>query len=178
MHKQATRRQRGLTLVELATVTAVAALLVGIAAPSLQDTRLRRQVEGVAAQLETDLQLARSEAISRNESVRVGFGRDASGSCYVLHTGPAGGCRCDGQGQTVCRAGAQPLRSVPLDAASPVQLRANSASMLFDAGLGTVTPTGTLRVQSPAGHLHLVVNIMGRIRSCSPDGWLAGYRRC
>jgi type IV fimbrial biogenesis protein FimT len=170
--------QRGLTLIEAATVTAIAAVLVGIAAPGLQDTRLRRQVEGVAAQLETDLQLARAEAIARNETVRVGFARGAGGSCYVLHTGPADACRCDGQGRTTCEPGAEALRTVPLDATSPVQLRANSASMAFDASLGTVTPTGTLRVQSPAGSLHQVVNIMGRIRSCSPDGWLAGYRRC
>jgi len=171
-------RQRGLTLVEAATVTAIVAVLIGVAAPSLHDTVLRRQVEGVAAQLETDLQLARAEAVARNETVRMAFVRDASGSCYVLHTGAAGGCRCDGQGETRCMPGAEALRTVPLGAASPVQIRANSASMAFDATRGTVTPTGTLRVQSAAGSLHQIVNIMGRVRSCTPDGWLVGYRPC
>ena len=172
------RRDAGVTLIEAATVTAIVAVLIGIAVPSFQDARARRQLEGVAAQLETDLQLARSEAVARNESVRVGFTRDAGGSCYVLHTGPAGGCRCDGAGTTSCGAGAEPLRAVPLGAGYPVQLQSNGASILFDAIKGTVTPTATLRVLSPVGELRQVVNVMGRIRTCSPEGAVAGYRRC
>jgi type IV fimbrial biogenesis protein FimT len=170
--------QRGVTLVEMATVTAVAAVLVGTVVPSFQQAQQRRQLEGVAAQLETDLQLARSEAVARNESVRVAFVNDASGSCYVLHTGPAGGCRCDGAGTTTCTDAAQALRSVPLAAGHPVQLESRTASMLFDAVKGTVTPTATVRVRSPAGDLRQVVNVMGRIRTCSPGGALAGYRPC
>jgi len=172
-------RQRGLTLVEMATVTALAAVLVGAVAPGFQQAQLRRQLEGVAAQLETDLQLARSEAVARNESVRVGFARsDDGGSCYVLHTGAAGGCECDGSGRTACSDGAVALRSVALDAAHPVQLRSRTASILFDAVKGTVTPTATLQLQSAAGDLHQVVNLMGRIRTCSPGGAVAGYRAC
>lgn len=178
MKRHPRRRTSGVTLVECAAVTAIVAVLLGTIVPGFQDARTRRQLEGVAAQLETDLQLARSEAVSRNESVRVGFTRDALGSCYVLHTGPAGGCRCDGTGVTSCSVGAVALRSVPLDAALPVQLQSNSASILFDAVKGTVTPTATLRVQAPVGHLHQVVNVMGRVRTCSPDGAMAGYKRC
>ena len=174
----APRRESGLTLIETATVTAVVAVLIGTVAPSFQEARTRRQLEGVAAQLETDLQLARSEAVARFESVRVGFTRDPGGSCYVLHTGPAGGCRCDGAGTTVCGDGAEPLRTVPLGPAHPVQLQSNSASILFDAVKGTVTPTATLRVQSPVGELRQVVNVMGRIRTCSPAGAVTGYRPC
>jgi type IV fimbrial biogenesis protein FimT len=59
-----------------------------------------------------------------------------------------------------------------------VQLRSNSGSILFDAVKGTVTPTATLRVTSSVGALHQVVNLMGRVRTCSPDGALAGYARC
>jgi type IV fimbrial biogenesis protein FimT len=102
----------------------------------------------------------------------------AAGSCYVLHTGPAAGCRCDGAGVTSCAPGALALRSVPIgDAAFPVQLSANSASILFDAVKGTVTPTASIQLRSPAGQLRQVINVMGRVRTCTPDR-VPGYRAC
>jgi type IV fimbrial biogenesis protein FimT len=169
---------RGVSLIETAVVLAIVAVLVGAAAPGFQELRQRRQLEGVAAQLETDLQLARTEAVARNESVRVGFVQDTSGgSCYVLHTGPAGGCGCDAQGVSTCGAGAVVLRTVPLAAGFPVRLVSNSASILFDATKGTVTPTASIQLLSPVGQLRQIVNVMGRVRSCSPDG-VAGVRAC
>lgn len=170
--------QSGLSLIECAIVSAVSALALGAALPSFEEARARRQLEGTAAQLETDLQLARSEAVARNDGVRVGFAAGEAGSCYVLHTGAAGACSCDADGAAQCGPGAEPLRSVWLGPDSPVQVRSNSRSMLFDPVKGTVTPTATLKLQSPAGTVHLVVNVMGRVRSCSPDGALPGLARC
>lgn len=172
-------RCTGVTLIEAAVATAVVAVLLGTVAPGFQELRLRRQLEGVAAQLETDMQLARSEAVARQQSVRIGFHAGADGaSCYVLHTGPAHACRCDGAGTTTCAGDAEALRSVPLAAGYPVQLRSNSGSILFDAVKGTVTPTATVRVTAPVGEIRQIVNVMGRVRSCSPDGAVAGYRPC
>lgn len=173
MHHQA-----GLSLVECAIVTAITAVALGAALPSFQEARLRRQLEGTAAQLETDLQLARAEAVARNEGVRVAVIADAGDSGYLLHTGPAGACRLDGDGPAVCTDGAEALRQVRLAAGGPVQLRANSGSMLFDPLKGTVTPTGTLKLQSAAGSVHLVVNVMGRVRGCTPDAAIPGWPRC
>lgn len=163
-------RQTGLSLIECAIVTAVTALALGAALPSFEEARARRQLEGVAAQLETDLQLARSEAVARNEPVRVSFAQDEAGSCYWLHAGA--------RPEPHCAARPDALRQVRLDAGSAVQLQSNSASLLFDPVKGTVTPTATLRLQSPVGRVHLVVNVMGRIRSCSPDAALPGLPRC
>ena len=170
--------QRGLTLIEAATVTGIVAVLVGVTLPSFHELVQRRQVEGVAAQLETDLHLARSEAVARNRSVRVSINSGDHGSCYVLHTGPAGGCVCDGGGGVVCAPEASAMRSAHQPADAGVRLQSNVGALLFDATKGTVSPTGTLRVQGGAGHLHLVVNIMGRARACTPDGRIAGYRAC
>lgn len=162
-------QQSGLSLIECAIATAVAALVLGAALPSFEEARLRRHVEGIAAQLETDLQLARSEAVARNESVRVSFGTEGAG-CYWLHTGDRPEVSCDEQPAA--------LRQVRLPADGGVQLRTNSVSMLFDPVKGTVTPTGTLKLHSPLGTVHLVVNVMGRVRSCTPDGALPGLVRC
>ncbi|MEP7280561.1 MAG: GspH/FimT family pseudopilin [Rubrivivax sp.] len=169
---------RGVSLIETAVVLAIVAVLVGAAAPGFQELRQRRQLDGVAALLETDLQLARTEAVARNESVRVGFVPDpGGGSCYVLHTGPVGGCVCDAQGVSTCGAGAIALRSVPLAAGFPVRLESNSASIVFDAAKGTVTPTASIQLHSPVGQLRQIVNVMGRVRTCTPDG-VSGHRAC
>jgi type IV fimbrial biogenesis protein FimT len=51
--------------------------------------------------------------------------------------------------------------------------------MTFDPVKGTVTPTATLRVESKDGRaLHQVVNLLGRIRTCSPGGKLPGEKTC
>lgn len=172
-------RQAGLSLIEAAIVTAVTALVLGAALPSFQEARQRRQLEGAAAQLETDLQLARAEAVARNEGLRLTVHADAGRSCYLLHTGPAGACRCDEDGDApACEAGADLVRRVRFEAGGAVQLRSNSASMRFDPVKGTVTPTGTLKLSGGAGTVHVVVNVMGRIRSCTPDGALPGLARC
>jgi type IV fimbrial biogenesis protein FimT len=52
-------------------------------------------------------------------------------------------------------------------------------SILFDSAKGTSTPTGTLRLMGKDQRaVHLVVNIMGRVRSCSPDSAVPGYKAC
>ncbi|GAB4036682.1 MAG: hypothetical protein Fur0014_03560 [Rubrivivax sp.] len=163
-------RQSGLSLIECAIATAVVALALGAALPSFEEARQRRHLEGIAAQLETDLQLARSEAVARLEPVRVSFGTEGAG-CYWLHTG-------ERPEAPVCEDQPEALRQVRLPEGSGLQLRSNSASMLFDPVKGTVTPTGTVKLHSPLGRVHLVVNVMGRVRSCTPDGALPGLPRC
>jgi type IV fimbrial biogenesis protein FimT len=174
------RRQRGTTLVEAATVTAIVALFAGLTVPGFGPTIERRHVEGAAAQLETDLQLARVTAVARNTGVRMRFQALADGStCYVMHSGAAGACACGADGQPVCQPGAEPLRVVHFAPDAPARVVANSGSLLFDPARGTVTPTTTAKVQGRGGAtIHLVVNVMGRVRSCSPAPAMPGQKAC
>lgn len=172
-------RQAGFTLVEAVAAMAVAAVLVGAAVPSFKQMQLRRQVEGPAVELATDLLYARSEAIARNEGVRVGFQSVAAGACYVLHTGDAGDCSCNGTGPAVCSNGAREIKTVLLPAGRPVTVQANVASMLFHPVRGTTTPAATVKVLGANGYaIHHVVNIMGRVRSCTPGAGIPGYKPC
>jgi type IV fimbrial biogenesis protein FimT len=171
------KTQRGISLVDQAVTMAVVSTILGTAVPSLQGLRDRQALEGLAGQMESELQWARTEAVSRNEAVRFTF--DAANRCYVVHTGGPRDCRCTAAAAPVCTSGAQALRhwSTPADARSSVT--SNSTSFAFNPMLGTVTPTATLEVTNPRGEaLRLVVNIMGRVRSCSPGGTLTGYARC
>jgi type IV fimbrial biogenesis protein FimT len=172
------RRQPGFSLVEALIPIAVAAVLLGSALPSLQTMTLRRQLEGAAAQLETDLQLARASAVSANQVLRMDFFGGDAGSGYVLHDGEAGDCAVAADGTPVCATGITPWRVMLLDAQHPVRLGANVRAIAFDPVKGTITPTATMRLQSPIGSLRLVINVMGRIRSCSPDSALPGQPAC
>lgn len=173
-----TRHQAGWSLIEGMVCLAVTAVALGAAVPGFDSVRDRRHVDGAAAQLETDLQLARSTAVLQSRTVRIAFQADAAGSCYVVHSGAAGACRCDAQGQASCSGDAQALRSVGYGAELPVRLTSNSASMAFEPVRGTVTPTSTVRLTGRGHAVHVVTNIMGRVRSCSPEGATTGYPRC
>jgi type IV fimbrial biogenesis protein FimT len=173
------RNQRGITLVETAATSAVLAVVVGAAAPMYQDVLARRSMDGTAAQLAIDLQYIRSEAVARNHALRISFQKSAAGSCYVIHTGSTGECSCADHPVAQCTGSAQEIKTVQLPASANVQLSSNVASMLFHPVRGTVSPTGTLRLTGPRGmEVRHVVNMMGRTRSCAPQGSIRGYAPC
>jgi type IV fimbrial biogenesis protein FimT len=166
--------------VEALLCLSLTAILLGTALPSLEDQRQRRHLEGAAAQLETDIAFTRSLAVMQNRTLRMGYtSAGTAGSCYVVYAGPHQACVCDDQGQTHCQAGSEALRTVFFPASGAIQLQANVRAMAFAPGRGTVTPTGTLRLQGPQTlAVHQVVNVMGRVRTCTPSEGLPGYRRC
>ena len=170
--------QRGVTLIESAITLAVVAVAATTAAPGLQDLVLRKRLEGVAAQLVTELQAVRSEAVARNEALRVSFHADPGGSCVVVHTGARSLCSCSAAAPASCHGDARLLRATYLPAEQKVGVGASATSILFDPLHGTSTPAATVRVSAAPGAIHHVVNVMGRVRSCSPDGRIAGYRIC
>lgn len=171
--------QRGITLAEACCAMAIVAILVALGAPASRELLDSRRLEGVAWQLASDLRLARTEAIARHEAVRVSLHVAPGGTCYVVHTGPADGCRCLSNGPAWCEGGAHAIRTVQLSAADRVRLESNVASMLFDPQRGTASPAGTLRLTDPRDRaLHAIVNLLGRVRTCSPDARVAGYRAC
>ncbi|MDE2395866.1 MAG: GspH/FimT family pseudopilin [Burkholderiales bacterium] len=178
MPTQAQHRQLGITLVESCVVLAIACMGVGAALPAYERAVERHHVEGAAAQLRSDFHFARSQAASSQQSVRFSVGA-ATSNCYVVHTGGAKDCDCGPQGEAICKAGARALRTGRFAADGPISLHSNSPSMLIHPGHGTVTPTGTIRVQGRQGaRLHLVVNILGRMRSCVAAGALPGQPNC
>lgn len=65
------RRNSGFTLLELLVTLAVAAVLLGLAFPSLVATINRNRLSGGANELMAALQYARSEAIKRNARIDV-----------------------------------------------------------------------------------------------------------
>ena len=171
--------QHGITLIEACIVLAVTAIVAGSAAPGMQNLIDARRLDGAATQLATDIQFIRTEAVARNEALRLSWHAAPAGRCYVIHTGNANQCHCAEAGPAQCSGGAREVKTVTIAAAEHVGLQANVASVLFDPLHGTSTPTGTWRVIGTGGRaVHHVVNVMGRVRSCSPQAAVPGYRAC
>lgn len=172
-------RSHGLTLVECAVTTAVVALAASTALPGLNQLRTNQVLAQAAGGFETDVQHARAMAVATQTPWRIGFGSGKAGSCYVVYSGPAAGCSCDGAGQALCTGGAEAYRTVPFMAGGVVSVQPNVASISFDPVKGTSTPSGTARFVGPNGAaVHQIVNIMGRVRSCSPGAAVPGFKSC
>jgi type IV fimbrial biogenesis protein FimT len=172
--------QRGVSLIEAMSVVAILSIVCGTALPSFTSLRQRADLGGVAAQLETDVQFARSQAAAFGHPVQLTLRESGGATCYMVHTGPAAQCSCSGaEAAASCSGDAELLRSVSLAPTGNVQVRSTSKSIAFDPVKGTATPTATLRVEARDGRaIHQVVNLLGRVRSCSPGSKLAGEVTC
>lgn len=129
--RQRIRLRRGFTLIEMVIVVALMGVIVALAAPSLAEVIQMQRLRGVQAQLVTDMQFARSEAISRNTVLRVDFRNTSQFSCYTLYTapfvqGPAGPCDCTQGAGNACNGlpNRKEIRTVQVPASSGVTVKA------------------------------------------------------
>ena len=180
--KHAARQSRhiegGFSLLEATVVVAVVAIIGASALPSFTDLIDARRLDSAASRLAADLQLARSEAIARNRALRLSVGSGADATCWAVHTGGASDCSCGAAG-IACVNGALAIQSVVLPTAERIAVTGNVGSIVFDPLHGTSTPTATLSVNDVRGRaVRHVVNVLGRVRSCSPAGTVAGYPVC
>jgi type IV fimbrial biogenesis protein FimT len=175
------RNQRGVSLVEACIVVAISAIMVSAVAPGFGRFIDKQRLEGAASQLATDIQMARSESVMRNVGLRLSPQTQPFGTCYVVHTGGAADCRCNADGSSACTGDSVAIKTVVLAPADHVSLQSNVASILFDPLHGTSTPTGTLKLVAQSGLvMQHVVNVMGRVRTCTPSGPTAvsGHAEC
>ena len=172
------RHQQGVTLIEACAVLAVCTVVLTIAVPSMRRLIERQGLKGAADELRTDLQYLRTAAVSRGQTLWLGV-QSGEGSCYVLYAGDRGDCRCEPSGTASCAAGAEPLKVVGFGMGSAVQLQGTASLLGIEPLRGTVTPTATLKLIGRSGDaVHQLVNVMGRVRTCSPSAAVAGYKAC
>lgn len=173
------KRHLGLTLVEMLCSLAITASTIGVSTSSMRDMMLSQRLQAAAAELESEVQLARSTAVSRSQVVRLAIQPLDQGSCTIIHTGPKNACQCTSDGPPICQAESMVLHFNPHDSRTGVKHLSTTVSLAFSPLAGTVTPTATLKLSDSKGRaLHQVVNLMGRTRTCSPLSAIAGYKPC
>jgi type IV fimbrial biogenesis protein FimT len=175
--------QRGFTLIELMVTIAIAVILISLAAPSFRSYTAKKKVEGQLAELATDIQFARSEAVSRNQNVRMSFGTN----CYVIHI-PA----TSTANSSCAVTGGTSLRTVQILDTSTVTMAPTGAltDLIFDTvrgeatlgGLASTETQGSIDVQTAASvsssvRLRAVISKYGRVQVCSSNS-VAGYSAC
>lgn len=70
-HNQHQNAAHGFTLIELMVSISVLAILLGVAVPSFSSFTASQRIRAASTQLRTDLVLARSEALKRNQNVTI-----------------------------------------------------------------------------------------------------------
>lgn len=191
------RRARGLTLIELMIVVAVAALLVVLTAPSFKRMIDTQRVRSINAALVTDLQFARAEAASRNTEVWIEFDQSgASLTCYVIFTGSRDQCDCrNTPGTNVCGgSGTKEIRTVQVDRSLGITVGIPASQTLDLAGFDPATgrllaipvdipEPATLPFKLEVKH-NVVggfvdeIEVTGRPTVCSPSSQLSGVPAC
>lgn len=181
-------RDRGVTLIELLVAVAVIAIIVTVAAPSFRDMIQMQRLRGITAQLVTDLQFARNDAVSRGTLSRFSFQSDASMSCYSIYTSAVSNTRCDcrlGAG-AACGVGNAEIKTVQIPRSLAVEVSIPIAefdtAFAFDNVSGGlfVIPTDSaarpfddIKIESfidSARKLVVRINGAGRSLVCSPPG--------
>jgi type IV fimbrial biogenesis protein FimT len=171
--------RRGFTLIELMVTIAIAVILISLAVPSFRSYNVKKKVEGTLAELASDIQFARSEAVSRNTTVRLTLGTN----CYSVHPSSA-----TITASTCTVTAGTDIRTVRVEDTSSVGLAANGglAYMDFDSVRGTATfsPTATEGLinvtsigTSSAFNFRARVTEFGRVQVCTTNA-VAGYASC
>jgi len=191
---------RGFTLVELLIAVVVVAVLATLAAPSFRDLVLMQRMKGIHAQLVSDLQYARSEAVSSGAVVNVRVQPAFPGvpnTCYIIFqdfardyllNGPSAACDCQAAAVNRCPPtnGFRELRTVEVPLSSRVSLALpagqtreevafdpKTGGMMLRAnelGAGTGSAFMTTVAIDAARSLSAVVGVSGRPRICRPAG--------
>ena len=172
-------RFRGFTLIELMVVVALISVILVLAIPSFTGMLARKRLEGVALELGTDLQYARSEAVQQNAQVQVIFGSNCY-AIYVVGSTAASDCVTLGTG-------ARQLKLVQITTGPTLAFTPATGGNLFVEfepvrgmaanAAGTVNMAGDVLVASSAGNWQLQarVNRFGRVKTCSPNASVTGF---
>lgn len=162
------RFQRGMTLIELSVTIAIAAILLAIAVPSFQVMLANSQIRTGAQALHDGLQLARVEAIRRNE--RVIFTKNTqTGWTVTLQTGGAVvQTRPFSEGSSAATVTVTPSTAtqVTFDGLGRVVTNADASSTFTQLDIGVPT---TLIPATSARNRRITVTGGGAVRLCDPS---------
>jgi type IV fimbrial biogenesis protein FimT len=186
------RRQSGVTLIELIVAISVLAILAALATPSFFDFRERSIAKGAAEEVQTHIANYRFEGVKRNRPVTVRFVGAPTTTAWCVGA-RQGNEPCDcGAATNTCDVGTFPTPGGGVDERRGARLVARSGfgatgQVTFDPSTGmlaTLDQAGTFTIGSPSAtanyQLQVQINAIGRTSLCVPAGApvLPGYSSC
>lgn len=172
--------QPGVTLIELMITLVILATLLTFALPAFTEMLAESRLKAATSALYLKLYQVRSEAIKRNQRIRLTFKASDGGAtwCYGMKTDAAcdctvaGSCQIDGVDKTVS---SLEFPGVGID----LHISAPGDHFTFENIRWITAGTfGHVRFNmAEGGQTRIIVSRMGRVRLCSPagSGNVAGY---
>lgn len=197
-------RQSAFTLIEAMIVVAVIVVVLVLAAPSFRDFIELQRLRSTNAQLVTDLQFARAEAVSRQKVAVLKLGGTAGAdarTCYTVYTctdASFTNCDCDctrgAESACVANDSTQEIRTVVVPGSSGVEIgqppnldpttevrfdpRTGGIQLILNDDGGLEDWTGavdTRLVRNAQTTLRTMIGLTGRTSVCAPLGLVSGF---
>ena len=151
---------KGFTLIEVAFVMAVLAIILAVAVPSYASYLARQRLRHVAELLELDLRRARELSVNENHNIYVSF-QSGPQWCWGLSSQAACGCAT---GQPRCELGSINYRDYK------GTLLQSGQSITFQAGMGRALDWTRIGISNDRNQqLYLDLNPLGRPSICGAD---------
>lgn len=176
--------QRGVTLIELTATLAISAILLGVGVPSFSDWIRNTHIRTTAEAFQNGIQLARIEAVRRNQTVRFQITDNLAADCILSETGTNWVVGLNDVAAKCNRTPADPpaLPAQP-DTANPYIIQARPASegsantvVTADQSCLAFNGLGLPHGPEPCNVGDIVaINIVGTSGTCTEDG---GSVRC
>jgi type IV fimbrial biogenesis protein FimT len=174
--------ERGLTLIELMVVMAVVGVLAMLALPSYQDWVQNSRTRNAAESIQSGIQMARAEAVSRNAPVQFDFRANSAWTVCVSPVVP-GACPDPDDATTV------QSRSAGEGSSADVTITPSVASPYVFNSLGVLAPApvgGAVSIDvdntaaTDSRELRILIGVGGSSRMCDPDTGLSSTdpRKC
>jgi len=169
-------RQRGVTLPELIIVTAIAAVLLAVGMPNLQALLQAQQLRSASGDLFGAINLARSQAIARNERIRIAP-RDPEGVAWAqgwtVYADRDGDGAPGADDDIIAVHGPLPRGFASAFAftspAAPYYIAYNGAGRSCSDAASAAARWGTLSLFHGGAVRHIKINMLGRVRVCDPQ---------
>jgi prepilin-type N-terminal cleavage/methylation domain-containing protein len=159
------RLRRGFTLIEVALVLAVLAIVLAVAVPSYADHLARQRLRHAAGLLELDLRRARTLAVDERRDVYVSF---TSGRDWCWGLSRQAPCSCD-TGAPRCELGGMNARE------HKGTLLQAGQGVTFEGGMGRAVGWTRIGLSNDRNQqLRIDLNPLGRPQVCGTDAPKAG----
>ncbi|MGV8934226.1 MAG: GspH/FimT family pseudopilin [Gallionellaceae bacterium] len=156
--------KRGFSLIELMVAVAILAILLTAVLPSFKAWIQNAKIRTATESLKNGLQLARVEAIRRNQGVIFSLvGTDSTWSVDTIATAAASSV------QIQSRSSAEGSSTVTLIATGGTTATFNGLGRTVGTGLTKIDVVNNILTSTEMKKLRILISSGGQIRSCDPD---------